>query len=113
MVAELNAAGFNVTTAVEAMGRAFGRYVKLDPVLTSYYVDWWLLGAAGFRVLVTSHSSFSRTAALMNPHYPQAALFYAPDAELQTIAPFDPWNSTYDARAFGRVGASACSRLRC
>ncbi|PWC32577.1 tetratricopeptide repeat protein [Azospirillum sp. TSO35-2] len=53
-----------------------------------FFLDHWLLSRAD--ALAVSNSSFSVTAAMLNP---QARLFVRPDRRLRRLVPFDPWGS--------------------
>ena len=101
----LRKAGFPTINLKEAIAvtPGLGVWTTLISTPGNYWAEWWLLSR--FRVLAASHSSFSLTAALQSPYYePREAVYVKPDPVTLSIAPFDPWNVTYDHSAFTRGG---------
>ena len=93
--------GYAVVTLPELVTQTYGS--SWMTIRAADYADWWMLSQ--FRVLATSHSTFSLTASLQNPHADSdEALFFVPDFPTLALAPFQPWNYTYDYGAFSRSG---------
>lgn len=103
--ATLREAGFRTMSLAEAVviTPGLGRWASLNGPVGTFWAEWWLLSQ--FRALMTSHSSFSITAALQSPYYEtQQALYVTPDPETLAMQRFDPWNVSYDAAAFTNRG---------
>ena len=104
-VAALRNASFRTMSLQEAVAvtPGLGKWTTLTGRPGAFWAEWWLLSQ--FRVLITSHSSFSLTAAMQSPYYESRQAVYAtPDPVTLSIQPFDPWNISYDHSAFTRRG---------
>jgi len=96
-------AGYQVTTLTDVVRDTFDQYTTLNDHVKGFFGDWWLLSQ--FHVLVAGHSTFSLTTSMHSPYSDaNEALFFSPDPTALAIAPFDPWNFTYDFAAFSRGG---------
>ena len=94
--------GYQVVTLAEAVAEQLGSWVTVA-IRAQDYADWWMLSQ--FRVLATGHSTFSLTASMQNTHGDSdEALFFVPDVQTLALAPFQPWNYSYDYGAFSRSG---------
>ena len=101
VVHEFRAAHYSADTTADVLSGHYlsSPFASLAADVTDFYLDWWLLSQA--RVLATSHSTFSLTAAVLSPHYRVGeALFFRPDPQSMSIARFDPWAFKYDYTAF-------------
>ena len=76
------------------------QHAMLGEEVRVFFLDWWMLGRCA--LMATSHSSYSYTAALYSAHEDRGS-FWRPDPILRRIAPFLPWHTLYDDKAFDGV----------